>query len=410
MNGKPLVIKFGGTSVGGGAQFRRAAAIAAEAAQERPVAVVVSAMRGATDALLDIADATSGRPPEDFRDDVSALRDALAERHLTAAREAVAAEHLPAVEERVLELLHGLVGILGRPTENPKARRAEIAVHGERLSAAILAGAISTAGKPGAVAAADPIATDANFHEATVDAAATRERCGRYVAPLLADGGVAVVPGYVGRSPEGLATTLGRGGSDLSATVVGRALGSEAVWIMTDVDGVLDADPRLVPDAALLPTLSYGEATIFASLGAKVLHHLTMQPAAEAGIEVSVRNTFAPEHPGTRITDRESGEGLRCVALRLGVPVEIPCSNGRERRVASVVCIGAPGKGDLKRGKQVLRKAKVPSIHAGAASAGLVFYVAADVAEDALRALHRGLITPARAAARERARGREAVA
>ena len=170
---------------------------------------------------------------------------------------------------------------------------------------------------------------------------------------------------------------------------------------MSDVDGVLDADPRLVPQAALLPSLSYGEATIFASLGAKVLHYRTMEPAAEAGMEVSVRNTFAPERPGTRITDRESGGGLRCVALRRGVAIDIPCGDGRERRVASVVCIGTPEKGDLKAGKNCLRKAKIPFLHAGVASAGLVFYVAADAAEGALRALHSGLITPSRARERE---------
>lgn len=169
---------------------------------------------------------------------------------------------------------------------------------------------------------------------------------------------------------------------------------------MSDVDGVLDADPRIVPDAALLPSLSYGEATIFASLGAKVLHHRTMEPAAEAGIEVRVRNTFAPGHPGTVITDRKSGRGLRCVALRRGLSVEVPCSNGRAG-IASVVCIGTPEDGDLKRGKLALRRARIPYLHAGVASAGLVFYVGADVAEEALRALHAGVISPSRERERE---------
>ncbi len=301
-----------------------------------------------------------------------------------------------------LVLLGELVDAIRRPSEDTRARRANIAVYGERLSAAILAGAISSAGSPAAVVAEDPIATDAGFDEANVYPAATEVRCSRFVAPLLEAGEVAVVPGYVGRSPEGLATTLGRGGSDLSATVIGRGIGAGEVWIMSDVDGVLDADPRLVPDAALLPRLSYGEATIFASLGAKILHHRTMEPAAEAGIEVFVRNTFAPEKAGTRITDRESGPGLRCVALRHGLPVEIPCGDGKKRRVASVVCIGEPENGDLKRGKRCLRKAKIPFLHAGEASAGLVFYAAADVAEDALRVLHAGLVTPSRALADQR--------
>ncbi len=390
---RPLVIKFGGTSVGGGAQFARAAAIAAGATRKRPVAVVVSAMSGTTDTLLDHAERPGAGSSE-------RLCRALCERHLAAAREAVAPERLPEVERRVLSTLDELVEALKRPVENPQARRAEIAVFGERLSSAILAGAISTAGVPAAVVPEDPIATDSGFHEAEILVEATRERCSRFVAPLLEGGTVAVVPGYVGRSPEGLPTTLGRGGSDLSATVIGRALGSSEVWIMSDVDGVLDADPRIVPDAALLPSLSYGEATIFASLGAKVLHHRTMEPAAEAGIEVRVRNTFAPGHPGTVITDRKSGRGLRCVALRRGLSVEVPCSNGRAG-IASVVCIGTPEDGDLKRGKLALRRARIPYLHAGVASAGLVFYVGADVAEEALRALHAGVISPSRERERE---------
>ena len=405
---RTLVIKFGGTSVGDGAAFRRAARITAEAALERPVAVVVSAMSGTTDSLLGVADATARREVAAAHEDlIEGLRRTLVERHLRAAREVVLPERLPSTEGRVLSLIENLVGELWRYDGDPKARRASIAVHGERLSAEILAGAISAArdGAPAAVVAEDPIATDGAFREAEVDPEATRERCERFVAPLLGENTVAVVPGFVGRSPEGLPTTLGRGGSDLSATVVGRALGAPEVWIMSDVDGVLDADPRLVPGAALLPSLSYGEETIFASLGAKVLHYRTMEPAAESGTEVSVRNTFAPERPGTRITDQESGRGLRCVALRRGVAIDIPCGDGCERRVASVVCIGTPEKGDLKAGKKCLRKAKIPFLHAGVAAAGLVFYVAADAAEEALRALHEGLITPSRAS-----REREAVA
>jgi aspartokinase len=161
---------------------------------------------------------------------------------------------------------------------------------------------------------------------------------------------------------------------------------------MTDVDGVLDADPRLVPDAALMPELSYREATLFATLGAKVLHRRTMEPASEAGIEVLVRNTFRPTAPGTRITDREERPGLTCVALRHDVPVEVPCGNGHRSRAASVVCIGTPEGGDLKRGIRLLRKARIPMLHAGTAKAGLVFFVAAEHAEAALRTLHAGLI------------------
>jgi aspartate kinase len=396
---RPLVIKFGGTSVGGGARFVRAASIAAEAARNNPVAVVVSAMSGTTDTLLSYARMSSGwvrqtRKDETHGASIAELRRMLAERHLHAAREAVAAEHLPGVEGRVVDLLGELEEVIGAPSDNLKARRDEIAVYGERLSAEILAGAISSRGAPAGVAA-DPIATDTRFGEAEVDPAVTRERSARYVSPLLEEGLVAIVPGYVGHSPGGLPTTLGRGGSDLSATVLGRALDSDEVWIMSDVDGVLDADPRLVPDASLMPRLSYREAGIFAGLGAKVLHPRTMEPASEAGIEVFVRNTFAPEGAGTHVTGFDPGAGVRCVALRQNVAMEIPCTDGREGRAAMVVCIGSPDEEDLVRGRRCLREAGIPVQHFGIAAAGLVFLVSADVGLEALRALHAGLIPPA---------------
>ena len=362
----------------------RAATIAAEAARQRPVAVVVSAMSGVTNLLLGHASDGAG---------AATLRETLAERHLRAVREAVAPERRAGVEGRVLGLLDELIETAGRPAEGVKARRAEIAVFGERLSAEVLAGAIAKAGVPGEVVGADPVATDRRFDEAEVDAPETERRCSRYVVPLLERGAVAVVPGFVGRGPDG-PTTLGRGGSDLSATVIGRALGSHEVWIMSDVDGVLDADPRLVPDATLMPRLSYHEAHTFAGLGAKVLHHKTMEPAAEARMDVLVRNTFAPETQGTRISaDFADGNGVRCVALRRRVPMEIPCANGRRSETAMVVCIGPASEADLKLGLHRLRKAKIRFLHAGFASAGLVFVVNGERGEDALRLLHGSLVT-----------------
>jgi aspartate kinase len=396
---RPLVIKFGGTSVGEGSRFLRVAAIATEAAQGRPVAVVVSAMSGTTDTLLGYADTTgrTGRTSTGATREgsIAELHRTLSERHLRAARVAISPEHLSEVEQRLAILLEQLVRALDAPVENPAAWRAGIAVHGERLSAEILAGALRSTGTPAAVVAEDPIATNAGFDGAHVDPVETHRRSSRYVAPLLREGMVPVVPGYVGRSPEGAPTTLGRGGSDLSATVLGRALGSREVWIMSDVDGVVDADPRLVPDATLMPSLSYREAGLFAALGAKVLHPKTMDPASEAGIEVLVRNTFNLECAGTRVSEHEDGPGIRCVALRRRFAVEVPCVPGHKRKAAAVVCIGSPVEGDLARGLACLREAGISPLHAGTATAGLVFVVVADAAEKALRVLHAGLLSRA---------------
>jgi aspartate kinase len=403
---RPLVIKFGGTSVGDGAAFSRAAGLAAEAAQNGPVAVVVSAMAGTTDVLLGLARATAGPAPRTStggtrEGSLAEIYRSLADRHLRAARKTVPEELLPGIEERLRAILERLVEAVDAPADNPVARRDAIASFGERLSAEILAGAITGLGAPAAAVAGDPIATNGDFGEAEVLGEETRRRAGEYVWPLLEAGSVAVVPGYVGWAPDGSVTTLGRGGSDFSATVLGRALGSSEVWIMSDVEGVLDADPRVVPGAALMTRLSYREATLFATLGAKVLHPKTMEPASEAGIEVFVRNSFDPASLGTRISDRGYGEGLRCVALRRDLAIEIPCTQGREKRVASVVCIGTPKDGDLARGTRCLREAGIPPLHAGVSGAGLVFFVSKEAGEVALRVLHARLISAAEATAEE---------
>ena len=423
---KPLVIKFGGTSVGDGAAIRRAAEIVAGAAREdRPVAVVVSAMVGTTDTLLGYAEATAGHPTRTTtgatrEGSIAELHRSLAERHLDAAREAVSEEHYPKVAGRLGALLRELTEVIADPVENTNARRAKVAVYGERLSAEILTGAIQNAGKLASVVSVDPIATDAGFAEARVDVRRTRERCTRYVRPLLEEGVVAVVPGYGGRSPEEAQTTLGRGGSDLSATVLGRALGSKEVWIMSDVDGVLDADPRLVSGASTLEQLSYREAGIFAELGAKVLHHRTMEPAAEAGMEVRVRNTFDPDKPGTRVCAQERGPGTRCIALQRGISITEPShpenssaegafcfleDEGAGARllekdpvgeVAAVVCVGSPDREDLSRGSRALEEANIRPVAASISAPGLVFAVSGRDADEALRALHGILISGSR--------------
>jgi aspartate kinase len=391
MKKNTLVMKFGGTSVGSGAAFTRAARIAAEEAKSRPTAVVVSAMSGVTDTLLGYVGA-SGRMFGATREgSLSELHRSLYTRHLIAAREAVGEGHFPKVERRILALLASLVRKLGDETLGDASRAAEVATHGERLSAEILAGAISGLGAEASVAE-DPIAVESEADEADVCPEATRERCARNVAPILEGGRVAVVPGYVGRTLEGRVTTLGRGGSDLSATALGRGVGASEVWIMTDVDGVMSADPRLVPDANLMPKLSYREARIFAELGAKILHHKTMEPASAAGIEVRVGNTFNPSCDGTRVSAIEDGEGVRCVALRRELRFEVPCANGKKGEAAMVVGIGVPGPEDLALGRESLRKAGVPVFHSGSAPAGLVFTVSEENAETALRVLHDSLV------------------
>jgi len=427
VNQRPLVIKFGGTSVGDGAAFLRAAEIAAGAAKDRPVAVVVSAMSGTTDALLGFAAATArttGDEPSRTSStgatregSLTELHRSLARRHLRAAREAVPKEFLADIEERLHEILGCLIQTADAPANDYAARKDAVVSFGERLSAEILAGAISGFGAPATVVAADPIATDASFGEAEVLVDETWSRAGEYVRPLLEAGRVAVAPGYVGRGPGGVVTTLGRGGSDLSATVLGRALGSSEVWILSDVDGVLDADPDLIPSAALIPGLSYREAGQFASLGAKVLHPRTMEPASAARMEVRVGSTFNPDSPGTLISGREGGPGVRSVALRRNLAMTHAtrdeakhafCILGSDAdglkvladgaTTAAVVGVGTPTDEDLLLGLRCLHNAGIRTLWAGNTCAGLVFAVNEGEAEAALRTVYAGLI-PVEAAA-----------
>jgi aspartate kinase len=146
------------------------------------------------------------------------------------------------------------------------------------------------------------VRTDERFGEASVDFAITNEKIRQRIFPLLKKSIVPVVTGFIGSTEDGLTTTLGRSGSDYTGSIVGAALRSEEIWIWTDVDGVMSADPRYVKRAATLPRISYREAAEMSYFGAKVIHPKTMMPAVEAGIPIRIKNTFNPSHPGTLIS------------------------------------------------------------------------------------------------------------
>jgi aspartate kinase len=173
---------------------------------------------------------------------------------------------------------------------------------GERLCARLLAEALVSAGIPAAaIDATQLIITDDTFQAAHPDLSATTQRTRQFLEPVLNSHQVAVVTGFIGATVAGIPTTLGRGGSDYSAALLGAVLAADEVWIWTDVDGVMTADPRLVPEARTIPILSYREVAELAYYGAKVLHPKTIRPVIEAGIGLRVCNTFNPSHPGTRL-------------------------------------------------------------------------------------------------------------
>ncbi len=300
---KTLVMKFGGTSVGGAPAVAQAAAIVQDQAQawERLV-VIVSAMRGVTDALIQGAHAAASGDGQTYPALVTDLR----VRHTLAV-----AELLTGVEERTA-LLTALdayldefatfcrsVQVLGEVT--PRAMDA-ISSLGERMNARIVAARLRQMGlRSEAMDATELIVTDRRFQQAAPLMDATRARAQTRLLPLLEAGIVPVVTGFMGATEDGITTTLGRGGSDYSASILGAALDADEVWTWTDVDGVLTTDPRIVPDARVIPVLSYSEVGELAYFGAKVLHPKTISPVVERGIPLWVKNTFNPTCPGTRI-------------------------------------------------------------------------------------------------------------
>jgi aspartate kinase len=318
-----IVLKFGGTSVGSAERIRAVAERIRERLPRRPV-LVVSAFSRVTDLLLRGADLALAR---DSGQD--AITSELLERHHHAIRELVPAgalqDHLlKDLDAKVAELRSLYTGVhnLGELTDRS---RDAIAALGERISYEIVAGALEAAGiRARAVDSRDLIVTDEAFGRAAPLFEETTPRVREALLPLLEKGIVPVLPGFVGRTRKGVTSTLGRGGSDWSASILGACLPAEEIQIWTDVDGMMTVDPRVVPAARVVPQVSFSEAAELAYFGAKVLHPATIKPAVERGIPVRVLNSLNPSAPGTLITQEPqaaAGGEPRAIAFKKGISV-----------------------------------------------------------------------------------------
>ena len=299
----PQVHKFGGASLADSTAVRRAVEII-QSHRREPTVVVVSAMAGATDALLTVAqEAGTG----DARA-VSALIDQLRTRHAETARALLPAGRarsgmLAAIDE-VFQELEELAQGLRRLRELTARTTDYVIARGERLSAQLFAAALEAGGtKARYVDAVEVIHTDAAFGHASPDFGKTDRASQQVLLPLVSRGIIPVVPGFIGASPAGEVATLGRGGSDLTATLLGRALGASRVSLWKDVPGLLTADPRVVPDARVIPQLHAREAAELAYYGAKVLHPRALIPLAGKRIPIFVRPFDDPGSPGTEVSE-----------------------------------------------------------------------------------------------------------
>ncbi|HEY4001104.1 MAG TPA: aspartate kinase [Candidatus Xenobia bacterium] len=304
-----IVMKFGGTSVGSAERIEGVCRIVASYRQKNPL-VVVSALSGITDQLLKAChDVMAGVAPH-------RLADAIRERHERVIHDLkLSSLDLTSYFRELEDILRGIFYV-GECTARTRDRMASF---GERLSARIVAAAMTARGLPATAHDAGDagLLTSSEFGHAKVS-----PESDELLKKMLGHTDtVSVVTGFIGKDMHGNITTLGRGGSDFSAALIGAALDVEEIQIWTDVPGIMTADPRIVPEALVLPEVTFEEAAELAFFGAKILHPRTIEPAVRRNIPVVCKNSFAPEQPGTAVIGHAKAEegGVRAITSKSGV-------------------------------------------------------------------------------------------
>lgn len=387
---KTLVMKFGGTSVGSVDALKNATQIIRDAKKDwERVVVVTSAMSGVTNLLLDsAASASHGKV-----DSLSAAESSLREKHFAAADALIKDEaQREATKTEINELILSLVdlckaiAVLGEAS--PRAMDV-VASLGERMSVRLLAAVVNSAGiKAQAIESTEFVVTNSNFQNAHPDFQATTGKTRRKLNPLMDQGIIPITTGFIGATPDGLITTLGRGGSDYSAAIIGSVLPADDVWIWTDVDGVMTTDPRLAPEAQTLPEISYSEIAELAYYGAKVLHPKTIRPVVDAGIGLRICNTFNPSHPGTRLTGSGQSNGSKHNPEKVIKAVTAI----RKQRLVTIEgrgMLGVPGVAARAFGAVASTGTSVPLITQASSEQSICFAVPSETAPSVLGALEK---------------------
>jgi aspartokinase/homoserine dehydrogenase 1 len=320
-NAMTLVMKFGGTSVGSSQAMRETAELIENTKTDWGRVVVIASGMGSkpvkvTDLLLGGAQAALAGDRQAYLDIAEEMRQVHYEAidgllNPERERQAILSENQGFIDHYVA--LCDAVRVLGELS--PRALDA-ISGMGEQMSVRILAAYLRQLGhKAEAIDATELITTDNKFQSANPFIDETSEQSTARLLPLLEEDVIPIVTGFIAATRDGVTTTLGRGGSDYSASIIGQALNADEVWIWTDVDGVMTADPRFVPDAQSIPVLTYREVSELAYYGARVLHPKTMRPCVESNIPLRIKNTFNPDHPGTVIVANGQGRngGIKAV-------------------------------------------------------------------------------------------------
>ncbi|MFC1922913.1 aspartate kinase [Chloroflexota bacterium] len=300
---KTLVMKFGGTSTGNVNALNRAADIvAAQYGQWDRIVVVVSAMEGVTDMLIDCAEQSIAGDKDHYQVIINALWNKInAVVWPIFAGDHVYEQLMELIDARIQELTSICQRIQLQGKSSPRDID-EIAAIGERINVHVFSALLCNRGVHSqAIEATNLIVTDDCYQAASPIQNETDARVDAVLSPLFAEAIIPVVTGFIGATPDGTTTTLGRGGSDYTAAILGKSLHADEVWIWTDVDGVMTADPGLTPGARLIPEISYSEVYELAYFGAKVIHPKTILAAWEANLPLWVINTFNPQCKGTKI-------------------------------------------------------------------------------------------------------------
>ena len=388
-----LVMKFGGTSVGSAEALMKATQIIQDAREQYPrVVVVTSAMSGITDLLLKSAFLAAQGTVESLPEAESILR----EKHFSAV-DALVRDHKLCEETKgeincLIQLLVDLcraIAVLGEAS--PRALDA-VASLGERMNIRLLAAVAQDVGiKAKAIEATEFIVTNAHYQNAHPDFNITTEKTRAVLNPLLDEGIVPIVTGFIGATPDGVITTLGRGGSDYTAAIIGSVLPADEVWIWTDVDGVMTTDPRIASEAQTLPEISYGEIAELAYYGAKVLHPKTIRPVVDAGIGLRICNTFNPSHPGTRLIANGHSNGKAHKPEKVIKAVTAI----RKQRLVTIEgrgMLGVPGVAARAFGAVASTGTSVPLITQASSEQSICFAVPSETAPAVLDALEKAFI------------------
>ncbi len=382
-----IVMKFGGTSLGNASRINRAVEIVDRFLEGNRIALVVSAMGQTTDCLAEIGEAAKKGDSQNVKKLLSRVRSLHTNTATTVAARGGSKNLTTTLDGLLSELERAVEGIFHLRELTPRSRDYLLSF-GERLSAPLVTSALQGLGIRARTFTGIEagITTDNNFGEAKPLVEMSYHQIRQRLEPVWARREVPVVTGFIAATVDGIVTTLGRGGSDYTASMLGAALSADEIWIWTDVDGLMTADPRIVKNARVLPRVSFGEALELSYFGAKMMHPRALQPAAQKKMRVRIKNSSKPLGEGTLVSASDTNNGgkvVKAVSMIPGVGIVT---------VGGAGMMGAPGVAAKVFQTLGDNNVNVMMISQGSSEATISCVVARRDVDGAVRALQLGLL------------------